>query len=213
MAARRLRPLRRPAISAATPRSQPGTRAGNITLRPCRRKRRGWRQLPEIRGIRMRDSARSRRRRKAELRPTARTAAAPARVVPSASRIRLIRRQRLIRHQKRMLRSRARPGPARLRTSRVLRKRIIARGVSAREWIGKERFMWGRGGCPHMRCGSPTFSASLIGNGVLTGKRPQDRSRTIGWDDSGPAVQVPECAPGEIISATIFQDWPIENCP
>jgi hypothetical protein len=36
--------------------------------------------------------------------------------------------------------------------------------------------------------------------------------RTIGRDGSAPAVQVPECAPGEIISATIFTgQWQINT--
>jgi hypothetical protein len=38
-----------------------------------------------------------------------------------------------------------------------------------------------------------------------------DSWRAIGRDGSAPAVQVPQCAPGQIISATIFADWPVEK--
>jgi hypothetical protein len=47
------------------------------------------------------------------------------------------------------------------------------------------------------------FSASSIGRRVLTGK---PTAEAISRDGSAPAVQVPECAPDEIISATIFAD-------
>jgi len=52
------------------------------------------------------------------------------------------------------------------------------------------------------------FSASWVESGVLTGKRTvrPGPKKTINRDGSAPPVQVLQCAPDEIISATIFAD-------
>jgi hypothetical protein len=85
--------------------------------------------------------------------------------------------------------------------SRWFQRCRFLEGDAVRKVIVGKVIMWGRLS-PHK-----AFSASRVGSSVLPGKwTALPDSTTINRDGSARLVQVLQCAPGEIISATIFAD-------